>query len=65
MSGFGWALFATGLFVILLSFWLGTRVGMDDTKTIFVVLLVAVGLAWLVMGVVLVKRLEDKTNKKK
>jgi hypothetical protein len=60
MSAIAWSLFGTGVFVVLLGFWLGTRPGMDDTKTLPVMLFVAVGFAWLTMGALLAKREGEK-----
>lgn len=60
MSAIAWSLFGTGTFVVLLAFWLGTRPGMDDTKSLAVMVLAAVGVAWLTMGVVLAKKANEK-----
>lgn len=60
MSGYGWAMFGTGVFVVLLGFWLGTRPYVDASLSIPVMIFVAVGLAWIAMGVLMVQKEQNK-----
>ena len=59
----GWVLFATGLFIIFLSLGMGLRRGVDDTKSLYVMLVALVGFAWLVLGIILAKQKQTTDDK--